>query len=75
MCCFYPFKDENELLSSFPHLYQKKLQEQGVQDVVNLNNVFTCKRVLFLSSQVYNALQMGKWFYKCIMIKALKWLI
>lgn len=32
---FYPFRDEKELLSGFPPLYQNQLQERGVQDVVN----------------------------------------
>ena len=36
---FYPFRDEKELPSSFPPMYQKKLQEQGVQDVVNINEI------------------------------------
>ena len=33
---FYPFIDEQELLSDFPPIYQNKLQEEGVQDVVNI---------------------------------------
>ena len=36
---FYPFRDEKELLSGFPPLYQNKLQEQGFQDVVNTNKI------------------------------------
>ena len=36
---FYPFRDEKELLSGFPPLYQNKLQEQGVRDVVNTNKI------------------------------------
>ena len=37
---FYPFRDEKELLSGFPPpLYQNKLQEEGVQDVVNINKI------------------------------------
>ena len=36
---FCPFRDEKELLSGFPPLYQNKLQEQGVQDVVNTNKI------------------------------------
>ena len=36
---FYPFRDEKELLSGFPPLYQNKLQQQGVQDVVNTNKI------------------------------------
>ena len=34
---FYPFRDEKELLSGFPPLYQDKLQEEGVEDAVNIN--------------------------------------
>ena len=33
---FYPFRDERELLSGFPPIYQNKLKEQGVKDVVNI---------------------------------------
>ena len=36
---FYPFRDEKELLSGLPPLYQNKLQEQGVQDVVSINKI------------------------------------
>ena len=36
---FYPFRDEKELLSGFPPLYQNKLQEQGFLDVVNMNKI------------------------------------
>ena len=36
---FYPFRDEKELLSGFPPLYQNKLQEEGVQNVVNINKI------------------------------------
>ena len=36
---FYPFRDERELLSGFPPMYQNKLHEQGVQDVVNNNKI------------------------------------
>ena len=36
---FYPFRDEKELLSGFPPMYQIKLQEEGVQDVANINQV------------------------------------
>ena len=35
----YPFRDEKEPLSGFPPMYQNKLQEQGVQDVVNINKI------------------------------------
>lgn len=33
---FYLYKVEKELLSGFPPLYQNKLQEQGIQDVVKV---------------------------------------
>ena len=36
---FYPFRDEKELLSSFPPLYRNKLQQQGIQNIVNMNKV------------------------------------
>ena len=36
---FYPFRDEKELLSGLPPLYQNKLQEQGAQDIVNINKI------------------------------------
>ena len=36
---FYPFRDKKELLSGLPPLYQNKLQEQGVQDIVNINKI------------------------------------
>ena len=39
MLLFYPFSDENELLSDCPPLYQYKMQEQGVQDVVTGNKI------------------------------------
>ena len=39
MLLFFPFRDEKQLLSSFPTLYQNKLQEQGVQDAVNTNKI------------------------------------
>ena len=35
MLLFFQFRDEKQLLSGFLPLYQNKLQEQGVQDVVN----------------------------------------
>ena len=35
----YLFGDEKELLSGFPPLYQSKLQEEGIQDVVNMNKM------------------------------------
>ena len=36
---FYPFRDEKELLSSLPPLYQNQLQWQGVLDVANKNKL------------------------------------
>ena len=36
---FYPFRDEKKLLSGLPPLYQNKLQEQGVQDIENINKI------------------------------------
>ena len=39
MLLFYPFSDENELLSDCPPLYQYKMQEQGVQGVVTGNKI------------------------------------
>ena len=36
---FFSFKDEKQLLSGCPPLYQNKLQEQGLQDVVNRNKI------------------------------------
>ena len=33
---FYLFRDEKELLSGFPQMYQKKLQEEGSQDVLHI---------------------------------------
>ena len=36
---FYPFRDEKELLSGLPPLYQNKLQEPEVQDIVNINKI------------------------------------
>ena len=39
MLLFYPFSDENELLSDCPPLYQYKIQEQGVQDAVTGNKI------------------------------------
>ena len=35
---FYPLKDE-KVLSCFPSVYQNKLQEQGIQDIVNLSKI------------------------------------
>ena len=36
---FYLFREERELLSDFPPLYQNKLQEQGVQDAFNIHKI------------------------------------
>ena len=36
---FYPLGGKKELLSGFPPLHQNKLQEQGLQDVVNANKI------------------------------------
>ena len=36
---FCRFWDERELLSGFPPMYQNKLQEQGIHDVVNINKI------------------------------------
>ena len=61
MCCFYFIRSKVKKNGCV----KKKLQEQGVQDVVNINNVFTCKKYLFLSSQVSNVLQIVKRLSKC----------
>ena len=37
--CFFLFRDEKQLLSGCPLLYQSKLQEQGVLDVVNSDEI------------------------------------
>ena len=37
--CFFPFRNEKQLLSDFRPLCQNKLQEKGVQDVVNNNKI------------------------------------
>ena len=39
MLLFFPFRDEKQLLSSYPLIYQNKLQDQGVQDFVNRNKI------------------------------------
>ena len=39
MLLFFPFRDEKQLLSGCPPLYQNKLQEQGVPDVVNRSKI------------------------------------
>ena len=36
---FYPFRDEKDLLSRFPPMYQNKLQEEQVQNVINVNKM------------------------------------
>ena len=36
---FYILRDERELLSGFPPMYQNKLQQQGVQDILNINKI------------------------------------
>ena len=39
MLLFFPFRDEKQLLLCCPPLFQNKLQEKGVQDVVNRNKI------------------------------------
>ena len=41
MCCFHFICSEmkKKTLTRFPSMYQNKLQEEGVQDVVNMNIV------------------------------------
>ena len=39
MVLFFLLRDEKQLLSGCPPLHQNKLQEQGVQDVVNRNKI------------------------------------
>ena len=36
---FNPLRDEKELVSGFPPLYQNKLGEQGAQAVENMNKI------------------------------------
>ena len=36
---FYSFREEKQFLSGFSLLYQNKMQEQGVQDVVNIKKI------------------------------------
>ena len=36
---FYPFRDEKELSSDFPTIYNKTLQDKGVEDVENTINI------------------------------------
>ena len=36
---FNPFRDEKGLLSGLPPLYQNKLQEPEVQDILNINKI------------------------------------
>ena len=46
---FCPFRDEKELLSGLPPLYQNKLQEQGVQDIVTLTKLNLSQTVWWFS--------------------------
>ena len=39
MLLFFLFRDEKKLLSGSPPLYQSKLQQQGVQGVINRNKI------------------------------------
>ena len=39
MLLFFPLRNEKQLLSGSPPLYQNKLQKQVVQDVVNRNRI------------------------------------
>ena len=39
MLLFFPFRDEKQLISVCPPLYQDKLQQHGVQDVVNRSKI------------------------------------
>ena len=39
MLLIFPFREEKQLLSGCPSLYQNKLHDQGVQDVVNRNKM------------------------------------
>ena len=52
---FCPFRDENELLSGLPPFYQNKLQEHGVQDIVN-NNKIKSESYGDLVDEVYSGL-------------------
>ena len=36
---FYPGRDEKDFLRGFPPIYQNKLQEEQVQDVINTNKM------------------------------------
>ena len=36
---FFPVRDEREWLSDFPLIYQDKLEEQGVQDVIHVKKI------------------------------------
>ena len=36
---FRPFRDEKKFLSGSPPMYQNKPQEEGAQDVVNINKI------------------------------------
>ena len=39
MHLFYPFREEKELSSDFPLMYQIKLPEERGQDVANINKI------------------------------------
>ena len=39
MYLFYPFREEKELSSDFPLMYQIKLPEERGQDVANINKI------------------------------------
>ena len=51
----YPFRDEKKLLSGLPPLYQNKLQEQGVQDIVS-NKEIKFEPYVGLVDEVYSRL-------------------
>ena len=36
---FYPFRYEKDLLSSFPPMFQNRLQEEQFQDVIKINKI------------------------------------
>lgn len=50
---FYSFRDEKELLSDCPLLYQSKLQEQRIQEVANMNKIMF-KRYSDLVDQTFS---------------------
>ena len=39
MLLFFPFKDESQLLPCCPPFYESKMQEQGVEDILNRNKI------------------------------------